>query len=477
MNIAYLRCSKDIQDTEHQERSIKEYCERNQLIIDKTIKDEGVSAYSKSATDRDGFQEILHLSHLGQIEHLIVFESSRISRRFIEGQTLIDTLTKNGVIVHSVMDNAIINQNELDQLFNSFKFFMNQKSSRETSERIKSSKKLAKEQGKWLGGKILFGFKVVDGYEIIDEELRASVNDLFDTYISQGSKEVMTKYNIKSHQILLQKLKNPKYINIIGQAKFNQTQKVILSRATSKKGNKTKTNKTDIIYEGLLYHSCGNKLSIDRGRKGEVRFRCKKCKGNPEITSKKSFVGIQLMNNIDREVKEAINILDKDKLEQIYQSKSTKNKSITEYKIKELTNSLNERKRVLKNTNDKLENLLLNDASENLLNVLADKITSTKKEIDKLEHELSEKKAELSNIDLEDKVQNELINKLTEIKKVYEQSNNIKKRAILHVLIEKIVVYDIDEFKIYMRLMQDETHSRNSEIALEPYCDYLILVV
>ena len=133
MNVAYLRCSTDLQDVQHQENSINDYAKKNNLTIDKIIKDEGISAYSKDVTARKGFQEILHLAHLGQINNLIVFESSRISRQFIEGQTLIDELTKCNVSIHSVVDNRIINQNELDQLFNSFKFFMNQKASKETS--------------------------------------------------------------------------------------------------------------------------------------------------------------------------------------------------------------------------------------------------------------------------------------------------------------------------------------------------------
>ena len=90
INVAYLRCSTDIQDVKHQENSIQDYCTKNNIIIDKVIKDEGISAYSKDVTYRKGFQEVLHLGHQGKIDNLVVFESSRISRRFIEGQTMID---------------------------------------------------------------------------------------------------------------------------------------------------------------------------------------------------------------------------------------------------------------------------------------------------------------------------------------------------------------------------------------------------
>ena len=81
--------------------------------------------------------------------------------------------------------------------------------------------------------------------------------------------------------------------------------KLIKGRTTARKGNVTnRTNKTDVLFEGLLYHSCGKKLVIDRNRKNEPFFRCKSCKGNPDIVIKKSFVGLPLMNNINEELKD-----------------------------------------------------------------------------------------------------------------------------------------------------------------------------
>ena len=453
MNIAYLRCSTDIQDVRHQENSIKDYCNKNSIVIDKIIKDEGISAYSKDVTARKGFQEVLHLGHLGKIDNLIVFESSRISRQFIEGQTIIDELTKCNVSIHSVMDNRIINQDELDQLFNSFKFFMNQKASKETSERIKSSKKLCKEQGRYLGGKVLTGFKVVDGFEVVDEDTKDEIIEMFNDYIHYGGGYTIKKYNINHHQILLQKLKNPKYIKIIGESKFNQVQKLIKSRTTARKGNITNgTNKTDVLYEGLLFHSCGNKLVIDRNKKYEPFFRCKKCKGNPEIKIKKSFVGLPLMNNIDDEIMEILNDLDRNKLKERYDNKCTKNKSILNYRIKELNNLSKSKEKALKLANTKLEGYIMNNANDNVIEAVSNMIAEVKEELNNINEELEKKQNELDNIKLEDKAHKELINKILEIKDIYAGANNIKKKAILNVLVKKVVVRDINDFDIYLNI-------------------------
>lgn len=454
MNIAYLRCSTDLQDVKHQENSIRDYCDRNGITLDRIIKDEGISAYSKSATARKGFTEVLHLGHQGKIDNLIVFESSRISRRFIEGQTLIDELTKCNVSIHSVMDNRIINQEEIDQLYNSFKFFMNQKASKETSERIKSSKKLCRQQGRYLGGKILVGFKVDEnGFEVIDEDKKDEVIQMFDDYIHYGGGYTIKKYKFSHHQILLQKLKNKKYIKIVGEAKFNQVQKLIKSRTTARKGNITNgTNKTDVLYEGLLYHVCGKKLVIDRDKKGLPFFRCKKCKGNPEITIKKSFTGMKLMENIDKEVMEILNTLDRDKLEERYNNRCNKNKTIISHRIKELNNLSNSKNKALKLANAKLERYILKDANDNMIEAVSNMIANLKSEINEIDTELEKKQQILSTINIEDKTHEEMINKILEIKDIYSQADNIKKKAILNILIKKVVVRNISDFDIYLNI-------------------------
>lgn len=453
MNVAYLRVSRDEQSTQHQLNSIKEYCKRNNITIDKVIRDEGISAYSKDVSARKGFQEVLHLGHQGLINNLITYESSRISRNFIEGQTLVDELTKCNVVIHSVMDNGVINQNELDQLFNSFKFFMNMKESRKTSERIKSSKRLLKEQGKFLGHPILTGFKVVDGVEVIDEDTKEEVIQMFDDYINFGGGYTVKKYKLKHHQILMQKLRNEKYIKIIGKTKFNKVQQLIKDRTTARKGNITRgTNKTDIPYEGLLYHSCNKRLTIDRNRKSEPVFRCKQCKGDNSITIKKSFVGIPLMQNIDREIMEILNTLDKDKLEERYNSRCNKNKSIISYRIKELNNLSKSKKKALILAQNKLERYIMEDASDNMIESVSNMITRVKEELDDIQIELEKKQIELDNINIEDKAHAELIDKILEIKDLYARASNIKRKAILNVLVQKVIIRDIDDFDIYLNI-------------------------
>ena len=313
--VAYLRASTSKQNLGHQKKSIEDFAKKNNMEISKYYS-EHISAYNTSIEDRKQLQNLLNLVKSNKVNNVIVFELSRLSRKFKDGIEILNTFIKHNVRLWIVKDNRlienIIEQDVMMELYNT------EKESENISARCKSQKSYNKEQGRYLGGKILDGFKVVDGFEIIDEDKKQEVIDMFDDYINYGARYTIEKYNFSHHQILLQKLKNKKYIKIIGEAKFNQVQKLIKSRTTARKGNTTRsTNKTDVIYEGLLYHVCGRKLVIDRNKKGLPFFRCKKCKGDSTIKVKKSFKGIPLMNNMDKEIINYLNTLDKNNLPSI----------------------------------------------------------------------------------------------------------------------------------------------------------------
>ena len=264
-NVAYLRCSSEEQSVDHQESSIREYAARNDIVIDKIIKDEGISAFRKDVSARDGFMEVLEMARNAQIDNLVIFESSRISRGFIEAQALIDELTRCGVKIHSVSDGSIINQNELDSLMIAFRAFMNNKASRETGMRVKSAHELLRSQGKWPAGSIPYGYKLVDGYAVIDEELKPIIIEMFKDYIHYSSNKVQEKYHIKNRKTLIDRISHPMSEAIVGAELFTRANKVRESRKCSRESNVGSLNRTDILYEGLVYHKCcGSRLYMNR---------------------------------------------------------------------------------------------------------------------------------------------------------------------------------------------------------------------
>lgn len=457
LNVAYLRCSTEDQDVTHQLESIHKFCYNNGITIDKTVKDEGVSAYNKSAYERKGFSEIVELTQQNKINKLILFESSRLSRNFYEGQNLIKFFSDHRVEVYSVVDGGIINATELDNLLNSIRYWINQKASKETSDRIKSQKKMASDRGEYLGHPVLLGFKIENKREIIDEAMAPFVIKLFDTYIQHGTKEcipLLKSIGISAtHQTLLQRLRNKKYKTLVGEDKFEITQRFIKSRRCFSGANTIALNRSKIRYEGLLYHSCGNKLAIDKNRKGEPYFRCKKCKGDKSISIKKSFTGNKLMANIDIELNKIIQQLNEEELQKRYNKKSYAKMEVINSKINELKHLISNKQKALNSANKKLEKLLAADEANMLLiTTVANTIDSMKKDLEPIELNLLKEQNEYDTLNEESKSNEQSIQKTMDLKKRYLLTPQEQQKFILSSMIKKVIVYDTDLFDIYLNI-------------------------
>ena len=99
MVISYARISTTEQSLSQQKAEVEKYAKVHNLTIDKFISDEGISAYNKSFEARSGLLEVLELVNKGNVSDLIVFETSRISRRYGEGVSLFEEFTMKGVRV------------------------------------------------------------------------------------------------------------------------------------------------------------------------------------------------------------------------------------------------------------------------------------------------------------------------------------------------------------------------------------------
>ncbi len=455
MNIAYLRCSSTVQDTEHQESSILAYAQRNNITIDKVIKDEGVSAFRKDVSARDGFLEILDLSHKGQIDNLIVFESSRISRQFIESQTLIDELTRCNVKIHSVSDNSIINQNELDQLMIAFRSFMNQKASRETGQRVKSAHELLRQQGKWPAGTVPYGYRLIDGYAVIDEELKPQIIEMFEDYIHYSSKYVQEKYSIKNRKTLMDRISHPMIKDIVGESLFTQANNVRQSRKCAPNSPAAALNRTDILFESLLYHKeCGHKLYLNRDYRSKNKphnYRCKHCRGNNNISAKKNFSGKKLDAYLEQQILYILDNIDHDALLDKYNSRCTKKQAILELKIREYTTTHSTKKRALQLAQTKLETYILQEAPDTTINAVSNVIANITTELTDIEQQLQTLYSEKETLQQHSSYNESLITNVLQAKAIYNSASIQQKKAILQMLIEKIEVSDTDDANIYCR--------------------------
>lgn len=454
MNVAYLRCSTDMQDVQHQLNSINMYASTNNIPIDKVIKDEGISAYKTKTEDRKGLMDVLELADNNQIENLIVFESSRLSRNFEGGINIISRLTTCGVKIYSVQDNACINQNDFDKLMNSFRYFMNEKASKESSARIKSAKKLAKEQGLYMGGPILYGYTVKDHKLIIDESKVDIIKELYRVYISKScvdAIEYISKYTDRytTNQTLVQYMSNSKMEDIVGSQLYNEYIEAKSKRKTS--NGEVRTNRSTVILEGLLYHPCGNKLTIDYGRKNKLIFRCRRCKVKKTDDYKKSYAGDTLIKNIEKEILDELNNLNRERLMNKYNERTSNRISLVEERLKSLERDYKNKTKEVDKANKNLQTVLTSDMDVNMVKVITNVITVMNAELEDIKNEMEKAKSEIKREKIQMNNNTVMVEKLMDVKYLYSKANNKQRKAILQQIIDKIIVRDIDDFTIYFK--------------------------
>ena len=456
MNISYLRCSSDVQDVQHQESSIMDYAKRNNITIDKVIKDEGISAYRKDISARVGFLEILDLARKGEIDNLLVFETSRISRQFIESQTIIDELTRYNVKIHSVSDNTIINQQEIDQLMIAFRSFMNQKASQETGKRVKSAHELLRQQGKWAAGALPYGYVLIDGYAVIDEELRPEIITMFEDYINYDSKYVQDKYGIKNRKTLIDRISHPMIKEIVGDDLFIRANRVKQSRRCSSKSSANSLNRTDVLFESLLIHKCcGNKLYLNRDYRSKGKphaYRCKSCRGNETITNKKSFSGKILDTHIESQILDILDNLDHDALYAKYNSRCTKKQAIIELKLRELDTTHKTKMRALELGKTRLTESILNNAPSATIDAISNMINDVSVELADIEEQLNLQRGELEHMQQQAIHQEAIIADILNARDIYKSAGIQQKKAILQMLVNRIEVADVNDVDIYLNI-------------------------
>ena len=456
INICYTRCSSETQDTDHQVKSINEYAAKNSIIIDKYISDEGLSGFRLDVEQRPGIQEVVHLVQQDKVANLLIFESSRISRRMVQYQTVMDTFTQHNVKVHSVSENTILNAHDIDRLLNAFKGWMAEMSSVETGKRVKSAHQLLREQGKWAAGALPYGYKLEDGYAVIDEDLAPELITMFEDYINYDSKYVQDKYGIKNRKTLIDRISHPMIKDIVGDDLFVRANKIRESRRCTSKSSANSLNRTDVLFEGLLYHKCcGNRLYLNRDYRSKGKphnYRCKSCRGDETITNKKSFSGTKLDVHIEEQILDILDSLDHDALVEKYASRCTKRQAVLELKVHELTTTRSSKQRALQLAQTKLEGFILNGAPDATINAVSNMIHNITNELADIEQQLIIQQESLNQIKEQASHQEALIADILNARDIYKNAGIQQKKAVLQLLVNRIEVSDVDSVDIYLNI-------------------------
>ena len=104
--IGYIRTSTDKQGNSItlQTHQITDYCEKNNLVLDELIIDEGLSG--KDIKNRKGFHSVLEMLENGELGTLIVLSLSRMGRNFIQNYQTIEKMIDKGSNLISLKENV-----------------------------------------------------------------------------------------------------------------------------------------------------------------------------------------------------------------------------------------------------------------------------------------------------------------------------------------------------------------------------------
>ena len=183
--VIYARFSSEKQNEvsiEGQVRVCTEYAARKGFEIVHEYVDRAVSGKTDK---RDAFQRMLRDSETAEWSAVIVYKLDRFARNRIESAINRSTLKKNGVTLISAQEE--IPDTPEGVLLESLIEGLNEYYSLELSQKVSRSFYDLRTKGRFLGGRIPYGFKIVDRRYEIDEEQAKKIRFVF-SEIEKGAR-------------------------------------------------------------------------------------------------------------------------------------------------------------------------------------------------------------------------------------------------------------------------------------------------
>ena len=142
---------------------VEEVKKHEEWILDSKEYFEGSnSGYKNSVADRDVLQEALRDAENREYDILLAYKDDRLGRRMLEIPMYIMSLKQFGVDVYTVKDGLLTPDlgDVMGMLKLAMQYGMAEKSSSDTGMRVKDTAKKLVQQGKFMGGKTPYGYKL-----------------------------------------------------------------------------------------------------------------------------------------------------------------------------------------------------------------------------------------------------------------------------------------------------------------------------
>lgn len=362
--VIYARysCEKQTEiSIEGQLEVCKKYAVEHDYYIVDTYIDRAVSGRTDQ---RDAFQKMLKDSALKSFEVVVVYKLDRFSRDKYESAIHRHTLRQNGVQLISAMENipdtpeGIILESVLEGL--------NQYYSLELAQKVSRTFRIFRKEGKFVGGRVPFGYQIVDKKYVIDPVTAPLVQKTF-ADVLKGKRIIDIQHENPEITVNIHKMiTNIKYKGclmhqgelienvipaIISKEDFDKAQE-IMKKTESKYNYRPAYN---YILSGKVFcGKCGRRMTGGYSiSKTGVQYRYYNCKSPCDL---KRIHCDELENSI---IESVISVLNDEKAIKMIASntvKLAKNRA-SKADVSKFKSKLNEIKRKKNNILDAIENL------------------------------------------------------------------------------------------------------------------------
>lgn len=164
---AYLRVSRDGQDTENQKMEVIRYCRRCEIDVDEIVVDHAVSGKVKVSHRKLGEM----IDNMVDGDTLIVTEISRIGRDWFDILNTVNNCFNKGINLIIIKQGYELKNNAMGKMFVSIMSLFAEEERRMISERTKMALARKKSEGMILGRPV--GYGKLDG---ADEYLKVMIS-------------------------------------------------------------------------------------------------------------------------------------------------------------------------------------------------------------------------------------------------------------------------------------------------------------
>lgn len=274
-----------------QEMTLKDYCYRNKIIINRVLTDDG---WSGTNFDRPAFIEVQKDINQKKINTVVVKDLSRLGRENLETGSMIEEFAKNNIYFIAVLDGVDTRNNMYDRLMVPFKNLINGLYPIDVSEKVKLTFKVMAEKGYFFGSYAPYGYQIDPNdkhHLIVDEEVAWIVKYIYKLYLeghgfgsiaSIMEKEKIntpSEYHFKNHDTYHCRSKNP----YRGPYDWHITS--------------IRSILTNSVYKGEIVNGKTERTKIGskKGRKIPPEFWIRKSHMHEPIVSEEDFAKVQYM--------------------------------------------------------------------------------------------------------------------------------------------------------------------------------------